>query len=397
MKKFLLLGVAAMLGCAANAQTNLELVWQAETATTHTTAEVRGSMAALGKQAIVPNKTTGKIEIWESGAIVKEHDINTWVAAQGTIGSVDSVGNVTPYGLGLGVATDEVGNIVCNLNFPNMPSSQNFVVIPADGSDWFYLPVEIPEPAAVGRMDYLGGVAGNLNGGNAYMFLCPQNSEYVAIINVFEGEQDTDFSKARAMGYSFDSESIAYPVGSVATEDDPIPAFVVHTRGQAGLRYSDGETDPDKLYLDADSTVVVGFDKISTNSGFAVFNAAGKTYYVVNRGAADGSRYHDIAVKSLETGEEVAVYVYPTGQPTYYASGLAASVNEDGTVNIFQVIPGNSLSMFKFTPDASGVESTLADDNAAVEYYNLQGMKVANPENGLFIKKQGAKASKVVL
>ena len=45
----------------------------------------------------------------------------------------------------------------------------------------------------------------------------------------------------------------------------------------------------------------------------------------------------------------------------------------------------------------TGVEDTMVDENAPVEYYNLQGVKVANPENGIFIKKQGAKATKVVL
>ena len=45
----------------------------------------------------------------------------------------------------------------------------------------------------------------------------------------------------------------------------------------------------------------------------------------------------------------------------------------------------------------TGVESTLVDENAPVEYFNLQGVKVANPENGIFIKRQGAKATKVVL
>ena len=45
----------------------------------------------------------------------------------------------------------------------------------------------------------------------------------------------------------------------------------------------------------------------------------------------------------------------------------------------------------------TGIEDTMVDDNAPVEYYNLQGVKVANPENGIFIKKQGAKATKVVL
>ena len=45
----------------------------------------------------------------------------------------------------------------------------------------------------------------------------------------------------------------------------------------------------------------------------------------------------------------------------------------------------------------TGVEDTMVDENAPVEYYNLQDVKVANPENGIFIKKQGAKATKVVL
>ncbi|MEE1298659.1 MAG: hypothetical protein UHE62_08025, partial [Muribaculaceae bacterium] len=34
---------------------------------------------------------------------------------------------------------------------------------------------------------------------------------------------------------------------------------------------------------------------------------------------------------------------------------------------------------------------------APAEYYNLQGIKVDKPENGIFIKKQGSKASKVIL
>ncbi len=44
----------------------------------------------------------------------------------------------------------------------------------------------------------------------------------------------------------------------------------------------------------------------------------------------------------------------------------------------------------------TGVEENLVDD-VAVEYYNLQGVKVANPVGGIFIKKQGAKTTKVVL
>ena len=37
------------------------------------------------------------------------------------------------------------------------------------------------------------------------------------------------------------------------------------------------------------------------------------------------------------------------------------------------------------------------DPNAPVEYYNLQGVRVANPANGIFIRRQGSKATKVIL
>ena len=50
----------------------------------------------------------------------------------------------------------------------------------------------------------------------------------------------------------------------------------------------------------------------------------------------------------------------------------------------------------KFTNLSAGV-GTLVDTNAPVEYYNLQGVKVLNPENGLYIRKQGNNTSKVLV
>lgn len=46
----------------------------------------------------------------------------------------------------------------------------------------------------------------------------------------------------------------------------------------------------------------------------------------------------------------------------------------------------------------TGVDDIVSDDaNAPVEYYNLQGVRVANPESGLYIRVQGKKASKVLV
>ena len=42
------------------------------------------------------------------------------------------------------------------------------------------------------------------------------------------------------------------------------------------------------------------------------------------------------------------------------------------------------------------VDGIAADANAPVEYYNLQGVRIANPENGIFIRRQGNSTVKVV-
>lgn len=60
---------------------------------------------------------------------------------------------------------------------------------------------------------------------------------------------------------------------------------------------------------------------------------------------------------------------------------------------------GKDIGAYEFEGKA-GVESVVSDvedPNAPVEYYNLQGMRVNNPENGIFIRRQGNKATKVRL
>ena len=49
--------------------------------------------------------------------------------------------------------------------------------------------------------------------------------------------------------------------------------------------------------------------------------------------------------------------------------------------------------------EISGVEDTLIDgsEDVPAEYYNLQGVRVVNPERGLYIKRQGGETTKVVL
>lgn len=63
-----------------------------------------------------------------------------------------------------------------------------------------------------------------------------------------------------------------------------------------------------------------------------------------------------------------------------------------GTITI-EAVP-STASMVLCTEKA-GVED-IATENAPVEYFNLQGIRVANPENGVFIARQGKTITKVV-
>ncbi len=50
-----------------------------------------------------------------------------------------------------------------------------------------------------------------------------------------------------------------------------------------------------------------------------------------------------------------------------------------------------------FLENVSGIEAVSTEENAPATYYNLQGVKVTNPSNGIFIKVQAEKAEKVYL
>lgn len=93
-------------------------------------------------------------------------------------------------------------------------------------------------------------------------------------------------------------------------------------------------------------------------------------------------------------GEEVAL-------PTTYTELEWLVPAEGATLNDVQIKNTNGCHIYFITVTAAsgttGIEAVANDENAPVEYYNLQGVRVANPENGLYIKRQGNKAVKVLV
>lgn len=76
----------------------------------------------------------------------------------------------------------------------------------------------------------------------------------------------------------------------------------------------------------------------------------------------------------------------PTGEG-YDITGFVCRFNET-----LQVTP---ITFVKH--EGAGIDEVGADNNASVEYYNLQGVRVDNPANGLYIKRHGAKAEKIYI
>lgn len=98
------------------------------------------------------------------------------------------------------------------------------------------------------------------------------------------------------------------------------------------------------------------------------------------------------------------------------ARGYTATVNGE-TINLFNNFKNESmvadtyditgiigvfnstvqLQPISFVKSNSGVSEIVASENAPAEYFNLQGIRVDNPEGGVFIRRQGNTATKVLV
>ena len=87
-----------------------------------------------------------------------------------------------------------------------------------------------------------------------------------------------------------------------------------------------------------------------------------------------------------------------TGSMTFYKKTAGTTIPQNSCYLVKSGSLFPSILSIDFDEDSefSGINDVNAED-AEVEYYNLQGVKVENPEKGIYIMKQGGKTSKVVL
>lgn len=103
---------------------------------------------------------------------------------------------------------------------------------------------------------------------------------------------------------------------------------------------------------------------------------------------------------SLDCPEEYKIFVTEEGENTvitfpYHSMVLHASISGD---YYYASLDESTITFPTISDEQSGIEDVIVNNDAKVEYFNLQGMRVENPAQGqILIKSQGTTVNKVII
>ena len=190
--------------------------------------------------------------------------------------------DLSAYAPGVGITTDQAGNILINQSFPNAASGTDYIIVPADGSDIKPLTLTYPEGLTVGRIDQIGRIVGDLlSEEGAAWYLTPNGSKVVGIAYVQNGEQAEllDYMTTEEFtAPTVNTSAIAQPLAENITDfidlgDEAVNAFCIRNRSTKSVyNMSAGVGDP-QIYTSPAGA--------NTQEGFDVFTLGGVTYQVV--------------------------------------------------------------------------------------------------------------------
>lgn len=336
--------------------------------------------------------------------------------ANGKVMTIDKDGNVEEYaaveGLGTGIAIDDAGNVLVNTGFPGAVSGSNFVIISAEDKSQTTLTLNITADnagVAPARVDQLGRVAGNLlSEDGAFFFITMKDAPTVTTIFVQNGQQamgDLSYLMSEPAIVGMNTSACAQPLFDFDTlvgmgDDARKSGFAVRNRSNQKIYYYDGEW----LTFGAPAT------KTSGTEGFDVFTIGDKSYSI---NPVVMTKNHENAFEIAdEDGNTIFNSVNDGGVPVVCETGgqsfgsynARPVYNEAGEVEKVEIYQwygahnNNCLAAMFTVSKTQGVNDVIAADaEVAPVYYNLQGVRVANPANGLYIKVAGEKASKVLV
>ena len=227
----------------------------------------------------------------------------------------------------------------------------------------------------------------------AYNEFKPYNdTDYWTPVGDAEFRDGLTYSLYRPQGDSGSEANV--PVNNVAVYrnvQDPNYIRIMNPFGEYMKQfYKNGEFTSNPLYLDLNDPTNVVWE----NQFTGIVDSDGQIYFM---GAQYGVEFFGLTeAETVEWGIKKITYAdnvisFPTG------SVLLAMPQGNNQWGV-----GNNLPRFNtyiaLPEDWNSAVSniTVEDNDAPVEYYNLQGVRVANPENGLYIQRQGKTAKKVM-
>ena len=309
------------------------------------------------------------------------------------------------------IGCDDAGNILVSTGFSGAASGKNFAVISADLKSTYKIDLSTIEGYTPARCDQIGRIRGNmLSSEGGYAFIVPNGGTSVLVVKIKNGAIDADYSQVSnpITGVALNTSSCPQPAFETVAEIDALMddnndlsnAFIMRSRGTPGSVFAWNSDNSDMVKAWTFTATTSGYSlNNATVEGFDWFKLKGKSYFIMPL-TTDGTTATRGSVFGVfdEDGTEVAVWSEGEKNNLGAAMGSFIAVpNDDVSVYIYHFVPGTVAEKFIFAVDTtSGVEGIEAENaDAPVEYYNLQGVKVANPSNGIFIKVQGSKASKV--
>lgn len=290
---------------------------------------------------------------------------------------------------GVAITCDDAGNLLVNTGIYTS-SATAWNIVAASNKAVTPITVTFPSDIASGNTYHVGRIVGNmLSSEGAYVYLTRAAINKVACVKIVNGAiaavtssdaiNGVDAAKVQNISYAHPSMET---VAQINVSSKPANCFYFRDRLL-------------KNYFTTGATSFAAPSGAYSTDGGDVVTLDGKTYAMFPMGTTYGSAF---AIVETSSKEVVAEEKNTVANVSSYQSLVFEKVSET-KANIYQFYAGGKVAMYTFEVPGvtTGIDSVNSEVEAPAEYYNLQGVKVANPAKGLYIKKQGDKATKVVL
>lgn len=151
---------------------------------------------------------------------------------------------------------------------------------------------------------------------------------------------------------------------------------------------------------------------------YSVAFSTEKNYILTGLEMANGMNAEVVDLKNIIAYMKLGILKKPLAQVSQYkwpnlqefvgttddASGYTIGGQNHPTTSLMRnncnvplIVQGIKVFTYTDTNNGAGVNDIVSDENAPVEYFNLQGVKVAGDQPGLYIRRQGSNVTKIIV